>query len=90
MEVGGAPFYVYDRQLMSKRMNQLRSTLPDGLIIKYAIKANPMPAVVQHMSSHRAVGESDSVTGPALAVEHTHHAEEVYGTLKAVRNLSAV
>jgi hypothetical protein len=37
-----------------------------------------------------AVGESDSVTGPALAVEHTHHAEEVYGTLKAVRNLSAV
>lgn len=51
MEVGGAPFYVYDRQLMSNRMEQLRNTLPDGLIIKYAIKANPMPAVVQHMSS---------------------------------------
>jgi len=50
-EVGGAPFYVYDRQLMTRRMEQLRSTLPDGLIIKYAIKANPMPAVVSHMSS---------------------------------------
>jgi len=51
VEVGGVPFYVYDRQLMTRRMEQLRSTLPDGLIIKYAIKANPMPAVVSHMSS---------------------------------------
>ena len=51
MEAGGAPFYVYDRQLMTKRMAEMRSSLPNGLIIKYAIKANPMPAVVQHMSS---------------------------------------
>ena len=51
MEAGGAPFYVYDRQLMTKRMAEMRSLLPNGLIIKYAIKANPMPAVVQHMSS---------------------------------------
>jgi diaminopimelate decarboxylase len=50
-QVGGAPFYVYDRHLMTRRMEQLRSTLPDGLIIKYAIKANPMPAVVSHMSA---------------------------------------
>jgi len=50
-EAGGAPFYVYDRMLMTQRVNQLRHTLPDGLTIKYAIKANPMPAVVQHMSS---------------------------------------
>jgi diaminopimelate decarboxylase len=51
IEVGGAPFYVYDRRLMTQRMQELRKTLPDGLIIKYAIKANPMPAVVHHMSS---------------------------------------
>ena len=51
MEAGGAPFYVYDRQLMTKRMAEMRSSLPNGLIIKYAIKANPMPAVVQHMST---------------------------------------
>jgi diaminopimelate decarboxylase len=50
-EIGGAPFYVYDRQLMTQRMKQLRRTLPEGLTIKFAIKANPMPAVVQHMSS---------------------------------------
>jgi diaminopimelate decarboxylase len=51
LEVGGAPFYVYDRRLMTRRMEELRRTLPDDLIIKYAIKANPMPAVVHHMSS---------------------------------------
>lgn len=51
IEAGGAPFYVYDRKLMTRRMEDMRSTLPNGLIIKYAIKANPMPAVVQHMSS---------------------------------------
>lgn len=50
-EVGGAPFYAYDRQLMTRRMAELRDIFPDNLIIKYAIKANPMPAVVQHMSS---------------------------------------
>lgn len=51
IQVGGAPFYVYDRQLMTRRMTELRNTLPDGLIIKYAIKANPMPAVVHHMAA---------------------------------------
>lgn len=50
-EVGGAPFYVYDRKLMTQRVAHLRNALPDGLSIKFAIKANPMPAVVQHMST---------------------------------------
>jgi len=50
-EVGGAPFYVYDRKLMTRRVAHLRNVLPDGLSIKFAIKANPMPAVVQHMST---------------------------------------
>jgi len=50
-QMGGAPFYVYDRQLMTRRMEEMRKTLPEGLIIKYAIKANPMVAVVQHMNA---------------------------------------
>ena len=48
-ELGGGAFYVYDRQLMSRRMADLRAAMPSELLIKYAIKANPMPAVVQHM-----------------------------------------
>ncbi len=51
LAVGGTPFYVYDRQSMTRRMAELRAAMPEGLTIKFAIKANPMPAVVQHMAS---------------------------------------
>ena len=50
-EVGSTPFYIYDRRLMTERMQTLRRTFPERLIIQYAIKANPMPVVVQHMAS---------------------------------------
>ncbi len=49
--VGRTPFYVYDREVMTRRMAELRDAMPEELIIQFAIKANPMPAVVQHMAS---------------------------------------
>jgi diaminopimelate decarboxylase len=48
--VGSTPFFAYDRGLLTERVRLLRATLPDGLQLSYAIKANPMPAVVQHLS----------------------------------------
>jgi diaminopimelate decarboxylase len=48
-QVGQTPFYAYDREAMTRRVYQLREALPDGLSLHYAVKANPMPAVVQHM-----------------------------------------
>jgi diaminopimelate decarboxylase len=48
--VGGTPFFAYDRALLSDRVALLRRTLPPGLQLSYAIKANPMPAVVQHLA----------------------------------------
>lgn len=48
---GDLPFYVYDRNLLTRRMRELRTSMPEALLIKYAIKANPMPALVQHMAS---------------------------------------
>ena len=47
--VGSTPFYAYDRRLISERVAQLRAALPPDIHLHYAIKANPMPAVVQHM-----------------------------------------
>jgi len=47
---GRTPFYAYDRGLMTRRVEQLRAALPEGISLHYAIKANPMPAVVQHMA----------------------------------------
>ncbi len=50
-QIGQTPFYAYDREAMTRRVAQLRETLPDGISIHYAIKANPMPAVVDHMAA---------------------------------------
>jgi len=46
--VGSTPFYAYDRKLLSERVALLRRHLPGELQLHYAMKANPMPAVVQH------------------------------------------
>jgi diaminopimelate decarboxylase len=47
---GSTPYFAYDRQLLTDRIGQLRAALPEGLNLSYAVKANPMPAVVQHLS----------------------------------------
>lgn len=48
--VGSTPFYAYDRQKISERIALLRHHLPEGIHLHYAMKANPMPAVVQHLA----------------------------------------
>jgi diaminopimelate decarboxylase len=48
-EVGRTPFYAYDRQAIGERVSELRRHLPADLHIHYAMKANPMPAVVAHL-----------------------------------------
>lgn len=47
---GGTPFFAYDRGLLTDRVAQLRAAMPAGLELRYALKANPMPAVVHHLS----------------------------------------
>lgn len=49
--VGSTPFFAYDRRLLTERIALLRRTLPSSVNLSYAIKANPMPAIVQHLSS---------------------------------------
>ncbi|MCC6070642.1 pyridoxal-dependent decarboxylase, exosortase A system-associated [Massilia sp. GCM10020059] len=48
---GRTPFYAYDRAAMTARVAELRGRLPAGIHLHYAMKANPMPAVVQHMAT---------------------------------------
>lgn len=48
--VGQTPFYAYDRSRLSQRVAELRRHLPPALHLHYAMKANPMPAVVQFMA----------------------------------------
>lgn len=44
--VGATPFYAYDRGLVRARVAQLRAALPPAIRLHYAMKANPMPALV--------------------------------------------
>lgn len=48
--VGSTPYFAYDRRLLSDRVRLLRSVLPERINLSYAVKANPMPAVVQHLA----------------------------------------
>ena len=48
--VGQTPFFAYDRGLLQQRVAQLRQALPAGIKLHYAMKANPMPAVVGWMA----------------------------------------
>jgi len=48
--VGSTPFFAYDRALIEQRIARLRNTLPDTVRLAYAVKANPMPAVIHHLA----------------------------------------
>jgi diaminopimelate decarboxylase len=48
--VGGTPFFAYDRRLITERVRDLRDRLPGAVHLSYAVKANPMPAVLQHLA----------------------------------------
>src|SRR2546430_917828 len=47
---GQTPFYVYDFEAVARRIAAVRRPLPDGVPLHYAVKANPMPALVQRMA----------------------------------------
>jgi diaminopimelate decarboxylase len=48
--VGQTPFYAYDRQLLKARVESVRAVLPPSIKLHYAMKANPMPALVAWMA----------------------------------------
>lgn len=64
--VGSTPFYAYHRRAMTERVALLRAHLPEEIHLHYAMKANPMPAVVQHMA--QLVDGIDVASGHELRV----------------------
>ena len=63
---GQTPFYAYDRSLLDARVAELRAALPREVTLHYAMKANPMPALVMHMA--RLVDGIDVASGGELRV----------------------
>lgn len=64
--VGSTPFYAYDRSLISQRVASLRAALPKQIVLHYAMKANPMPAVVCHLAG--LVDGIDVASGAELRI----------------------
>jgi diaminopimelate decarboxylase len=64
--VGSTPFYAYERRSIHQRIALLRATLPQGIQLHYAIKANPMPALVQMLAG--LVDGLDVASGGELSV----------------------
>ncbi len=64
--VGQTPFYAYDRSVLDARVKALRSALPREIRLHYAMKANPMPALVAHMASR--VDGVDVASGRELLI----------------------
>lgn len=48
--VGSTPFYAYERAALAARVQQLRRHLPREVELHYAVKANPMQALVSYMA----------------------------------------
>jgi diaminopimelate decarboxylase len=64
--IGRTPFYAYDRALLDKRVSELRAALPPEVRLHYAMKANPMPALVAFMAQR--VDGVDVASGRELRV----------------------
>ena len=64
--IGATPFYAYDRTLLTQRVALLRRHLPARVALHYSIKANPMPALVQHMAG--LVDGLDVASGGEMSV----------------------
>lgn len=64
--VGQTPFYAYDQKLLRSRVAELRSALPKNIQLHYAMKANPMPALVGVMAG--LVDGIDVASGGELKV----------------------
>ncbi|MET0860922.1 MAG: pyridoxal-dependent decarboxylase, exosortase A system-associated [Microbacterium sp.] len=64
--VGSTPFFAYDRGVLDDRIDALRNTLPSRIDLSFAMKANPMPALVQHMA--RRVDRIDVASGLEMQV----------------------
>ena len=50
-QAGQTPFYAYDRSVLLAKIAGLREAMPDGLHLHYAVKANPMPALVDFVAT---------------------------------------
>lgn len=63
---GDTPLFVYSRDLLDRRVAQLRAAMPERLGLQYAVKANPFVPLLKHMAGR--VDGFDIASGGELAL----------------------
>jgi diaminopimelate decarboxylase len=48
----GTPAFIYDRNVFDKKLEALRSVLPNRFAVCYSVKANPSLTILRHFLSH--------------------------------------
>ena len=78
----GTPFYVYDLDLIGRRVDALREVLPRGFRVAFAVKATPSLAVVAHLrrwSRRRRRLRRGAGDGPARRLRSGRHRHDRTG-----------
>ncbi|QSB43962.1 pyridoxal-dependent decarboxylase, exosortase A system-associated [Tsuneonella flava] len=65
-QAGGTPLFVYSRDLLDRRVAELRVAMPERLGLHYAVKANPFLPLLKHMVGR--VDGFDIASGGELAM----------------------
>ncbi|MCB5424628.1 pyridoxal-dependent decarboxylase, exosortase A system-associated [Altererythrobacter sp. CC-YST694] len=65
-QAGGTPLFVYSREMIARRIADLRAAMPPRLAIHYAVKANPFGLLLREMAS--LVDGFDIASGGELAM----------------------
>ena len=93
--VGRTPFFAYDRTLLTARVRELRARLPAAVALHYSIKANPMPALVQHMAGLvdgldvASGGELKTALDAGMAPQHVSFAGPAKGEAELAQAIAA-
>lgn len=75
---GGTPCYAYARSVVDARIREVRSILPPETVLAYALKANPLPALVRHMAGACGGADVASVGEARLALESGFAPEAIW------------
>ncbi len=79
-DAGDTPLFLYDRAIMDARVRRFRAAMPKGVRLHYAVKANPLPALLAHMAGRvdgfdvASAGEMDRALAAGMAADHVSFA----------------
>lgn len=76
LETHGSPLFAYDLEAVEHRALTLQAALPEGALLYYSFKANPLPAIARVLRKHGVRAEITS-EGELLAARHAGYQQDI-------------